>query len=205
MLQFILKLIREIFLKKLKKDFSVDDFESLKYTALRYTLKFQCLLISIWGLYELLRQKKNEYILPRFDSDDIPPEIGVLLNKSYNDITWDQINKAKEFLKNKDIRPKQDIKVIELIKPERLIRLEFYLKIAHLFLLIPTFIIIIIILLRNPIKSRIKKIINYLWVLLNNTIMFFFEKKNRKGIIIITSLTIINKIVIFIIEYILYN
>lgn len=206
MLKWIIKIFKKIILKRVKRDMSAaKDFNDFKYTALFYTMKFQSCLILIWCIHEKLKQKIDEYIFTGPGLDDIPPEIGILLNKSYDEITWDQINKAKEFLKNKDNILKKDIKIQEIIKPDRLIRLEFYLKIYYLILLIPLSVTIIIILLRDSIKNKIKKTLNSLWfILLDDFLRPIFDKKNRRDVIILILFMIIAKIIRFIIEYSLY-
>lgn len=206
MLKLIIKIFKKIILKRVKRDMSAaKDFDDFKYTALLYTMKFQSCLILIWCIHETLKQKIDEYIFTGPGLDDIPPEISILLNKSYDEITWDQINKAKEFLKNKDNILKKDIKIQEIIKPDRLIRLEFYLKIYYLILLIPLSVTIIIILLRDSIKNKIKKTLNSLWfILLDDLLRPIFDKKNRRDVIILILFMIIAKIIRFIIEYSLY-
>jgi len=203
MLKRILNFIKKKILKKIKREFSVETFNDFKDTVLLYTLRFWYFILLLLGLYISLKQKINEYVYIDPSSNDIPPEIGILLNKSYNEITWDQIDKAKEFLKNKDLVPKQKIKSPKPIKPDRLILLESYLKIINLFLLIPLSIVIILILSRDCIRNKIKKIVNYILVpLLDEIIMPIFKKKNRKDIIFITLLIIVVRILHFIIEYI---
>lgn len=201
MLQFIIKFIKKIFLKKLKIDFSRENFSDFKFISLWYTFRFICLLFIPIMFYDILRKKILDYSPRPAYYNDIPGVISVFFNKSYDEITWDEINEAKEYLKNRNSKQIQIIEVQEeYVKPDRLIRLEFILKIVHLYLLLLLSIIIIVILSRDLVKNKIIGITDYIYLkLLNNIKILILDKKKRNWALLIIFIFITFKIICYII------
>jgi len=206
MLKTIIKFIKKIFLEKLKRDFDVKNFSDLNFISMWYTFKLFCILGIPITLYLKLNELIYDYTPLPIYYNDIPSEISVLFNKSYDDITWEEINAAKDFLANKSNLEVKNVEIIEPIKSNKLILFEFISKIIRFYFFILISIIIAIILSRDLIKNKIKKIINYITVFISKNITIYVsDKKTKKEIIILIFIGITVELIINILKNYFFN